>query len=66
MPYQYLREPLTAEEADQLANASETTTEQLPEVTVHLGGPLKSTRLPPPPRRGTMPEAGPDDTPVRA
>jgi integrase/recombinase XerD len=29
MPYRYVREPLTAEEADQLANASETLTEQL-------------------------------------
>jgi hypothetical protein len=27
MPYQYVREPLTAEEADQLANASETPTD---------------------------------------
>src|SRR3977135_4342469 len=29
MPYQYVREPLTAEEADRLANACETPTEQL-------------------------------------
>jgi integrase/recombinase XerD len=29
MPYQYLREPLTAEEADRLANAGENSTEQL-------------------------------------
>ena len=29
MPYQYTREPLTAEEADRLANACETPTEQL-------------------------------------
>ena len=28
MPYQYVREPLTAEEADRLANACETPTEQ--------------------------------------
>jgi integrase/recombinase XerD len=29
MPYQYVREPLTAEEADRLANACDTSTEQL-------------------------------------
>ena len=29
MPYQYTREPLTAEEADRLANVCETPTEQL-------------------------------------
>src|SRR3954451_12892964 len=29
MPYQYVREPLAAEEADRLANACETPTEQL-------------------------------------
>ena len=29
MPYQYVREPLTAEEADRLANACDTPTEQL-------------------------------------
>ena len=29
MPYQYTREPLTAEETDRLANACETPTEQL-------------------------------------
>lgn len=29
MPYQYVREPLTAEEADRLANACETPAEQL-------------------------------------
>ena len=29
MPYQYVREPLTADEADRLANACETPTEQL-------------------------------------
>ena len=29
MPYQYVREPLTAEEADRLANACETPTEKL-------------------------------------
>ena len=29
MPYQYVRGPLTAEEADRLANACETPTEQL-------------------------------------
>ncbi len=29
MPYQFVREPLTAEEADRLANACETPTEQL-------------------------------------
>jgi integrase/recombinase XerD len=29
MPYQYVREPLTAEEADRLANACVTPTEQL-------------------------------------
>jgi integrase/recombinase XerD len=29
MAYQYVREPLTAEEADRLANACETPTEQL-------------------------------------
>ena len=29
MPYQYVREPLTAEEADRLANSCETPTEQL-------------------------------------
>jgi integrase/recombinase XerD len=29
MPYQYTREPLTADEADRLANAFETPTEQL-------------------------------------
>jgi len=29
MPYQYVREPLTAEQADRLANARETPTEQL-------------------------------------
>jgi integrase/recombinase XerD len=29
MPYQYVCEPLTAEDADQLANACETHTEQL-------------------------------------
>jgi integrase/recombinase XerD len=29
MPYQYVREPLTALEADRLANACETPTEQL-------------------------------------
>jgi integrase len=29
MPYQYVREPLTAEKADRLANACETPTEQL-------------------------------------
>ena len=29
MPYQYVREPLTPEEADRLANACETPTEQL-------------------------------------
>ena len=29
MPYQYVREPLTAEEADRLANACQTPTEQL-------------------------------------
>jgi integrase len=29
MPYQYVREPLTAEQADRLANACETPTEQL-------------------------------------
>ena len=29
MPYQYVREPLTAEEADRLANACESPTEQL-------------------------------------
>src|SRR5271169_3914925 len=29
MPYQYVREPLTAEEVDRLANACETPTEQL-------------------------------------
>jgi hypothetical protein len=28
MPYQYVREPLTAEEADRLANAYDTPTEQ--------------------------------------
>src|SRR4051795_2602676 len=29
MPYQYVREPLTPDEADQLTNACETSTEQL-------------------------------------
>ena len=29
MPYQYVREPLTAEESDRLSNACETTTERL-------------------------------------
>jgi integrase/recombinase XerD len=29
LPYQYFREPLTAEEADRLANACERSTEQL-------------------------------------
>ena len=29
MPYQYVREPLTAEEADRLANACDTPTEKL-------------------------------------
>ena len=29
MPYQFIREPLTSEEAEQLANACETTTERL-------------------------------------
>ena len=29
MPYQYVREPLTAEESDRLSNACETPTEQL-------------------------------------
>jgi integrase/recombinase XerD len=29
MPYQFVREPLTAEESDRLSNACETTTERL-------------------------------------
>jgi len=29
MPYQYVREPLTADESDRLSNACETTTERL-------------------------------------
>jgi hypothetical protein len=29
MPYQYVREPLTADDADQLANSCDTPTEQL-------------------------------------